>query len=227
MSFTAEHVKRPVRNIACLTSSSAAAPSATAAPLIVAEAGHQSQRRGRKGRWIWSGRREAGADAVKFQTFKADEFVGDPEQTYTYRSQGKDVTESMLAMFRRYELPREDWFAIKAECDRQNIIFPVDAAEPVRPRSPARGRHSRGQGRLGRFHQSAAVPKLCNNWSAAHPLMRHGRHGGSLPFAGRGWRAMRLPDRPFALHFAISDPAARCESAEAGDFTCGVSELGR
>jgi N,N'-diacetyllegionaminate synthase len=67
--------------------------------------------------------REAGADAVKFQTFKASEFVGDPKQTYTYRSQGKDVTESMLAMFRRYELPRDAWFAIKAECDRQEIVF--------------------------------------------------------------------------------------------------------
>ncbi len=29
----------------------------------------------------------------------------------------------MLDMFRRYELPREAWFAIKAECDRQNIMF--------------------------------------------------------------------------------------------------------
>ncbi len=67
--------------------------------------------------------RRAGADAIKFQTFKADEFVGDPGQTYTYRSQGKDVTESMLAMFRRHELPPEAWFAIKAECDRQGVIF--------------------------------------------------------------------------------------------------------
>jgi sialic acid synthase SpsE len=29
----------------------------------------------------------------------------------------------MLAMFRRYELPREVWFAIKSECDRQGIKF--------------------------------------------------------------------------------------------------------
>lgn len=67
--------------------------------------------------------RRAGADAIKFQTFKADEFVGDPGQTYTYRSQGRSVTESMLEMFRRCELPRDAWFALKAECDRQNIIF--------------------------------------------------------------------------------------------------------
>ena len=67
--------------------------------------------------------RDAGADAIKFQTFRAAEVVGDPAQTYSYRSQGKDVTESMLAMFRRCELPRQAWFAIKAESDRQGIMF--------------------------------------------------------------------------------------------------------
>lgn len=67
--------------------------------------------------------RAAGADAIKFQTFRAEEFVGDPSQTYTYRSEGRDITESMLEMFRRYELPREAWFALKAECDRQGILF--------------------------------------------------------------------------------------------------------
>ncbi len=67
--------------------------------------------------------REAGADAVKFQTFKASEFVGDPNQLYTYRSKGEQVTESMLAMFQRYELPLDAWGKIKSECDRQGMIF--------------------------------------------------------------------------------------------------------
>ena len=40
--------------------------------------------------------KEAGADAVKFQTYKAEEIVGDNELTYAYKSQGQDVTESML-----------------------------------------------------------------------------------------------------------------------------------
>ena len=46
-----------------------------------------------------------------------------PDQTFTYTSQGTEVSESMLEMFRRSELPREAWFAIKAECDRQGITF--------------------------------------------------------------------------------------------------------
>lgn len=64
-----------------------------------------------------------GADAVKFQTFKAEEFCGDPEQTFTYQSQGKQVTESMLEMFRRYEFAPESWRAIKAYCHEVGITF--------------------------------------------------------------------------------------------------------
>jgi sialic acid synthase SpsE len=67
--------------------------------------------------------KQAGVDAVKFQTFKANEFVGDQIQQFTYQSQGQQVTESMLAMFKRFELPNDSWARIKAECDRQQIIF--------------------------------------------------------------------------------------------------------
>ena len=65
----------------------------------------------------------AGADAVKFQTFKAEEFCGDPEQTFTYQSQGETVTESMLAMFKRYEFRPENWQAIKTHCEAVGITF--------------------------------------------------------------------------------------------------------
>lgn len=67
--------------------------------------------------------KQSGADAIKFQTFKAEEFVGDPNLTFTYRSQGKEVTESMLEMFRRYEFSREQWFEVKRACDEEEILF--------------------------------------------------------------------------------------------------------
>ncbi|MDP4093178.1 MAG: N-acetylneuraminate synthase family protein [Bacillota bacterium] len=66
---------------------------------------------------------ECGVDAVKFQTFKAEEFVSDPYQTYTYNSQGKSITESMLAMFKRYEFKEQDWIEISEYCRKRNIIF--------------------------------------------------------------------------------------------------------
>lgn len=65
----------------------------------------------------------AGCDAVKFQTFKAAEFVNDSSQMFTYRSQGREVTESMLAMFQRYELPESAWPIIKSECEKVGIQF--------------------------------------------------------------------------------------------------------
>ena len=67
--------------------------------------------------------KSSGADAVKFQTFKAEEFCGDPEQQFTYRSAGKEVTESMLSMFKRMELKSEDWFKIKEYANKSGIEF--------------------------------------------------------------------------------------------------------
>ena len=67
--------------------------------------------------------KEVGADAVKFQTFKAEEFCGDVEQLFTYKSQGQSVTESMLAMFKRYEFPEHYWQEIKNYCNAVGIEF--------------------------------------------------------------------------------------------------------
>jgi len=92
-------------------------------PFIVAEAGINHNGNLDRALAMVRCAREAGADAIKFQTFRADEFVGDPRQMFTYRSQGREVTEPMLDMFRRCELAREEWVAIKQECDRCGILF--------------------------------------------------------------------------------------------------------
>lgn len=46
-----------------------------------------------------------GVDAVKFQTFRAEEFMADRELVYTYESGGGIVQEKMFDMFKRLELP--------------------------------------------------------------------------------------------------------------------------
>jgi N,N'-diacetyllegionaminate synthase len=52
---------------------------------------------------------DSGADCVKFQTFDAEEFINNPDETYEYLSQGKVVRESQLAMFKRLELKRNEF----------------------------------------------------------------------------------------------------------------------
>ena len=67
--------------------------------------------------------KKAGADCVKFQTFKAEEFVSDSNQTYTYKSQGKEIKESMMEMFVRYQFTKEEWIEIVSYCKNKDILF--------------------------------------------------------------------------------------------------------
>ena len=93
------------------------------APFIIAEAGINHNGDLNRALKMVSVAKKAGANAIKFQTFKASEFVSNSELSITYLSQGEEITESQLEMFRRHEFPRDSWFEIKAECDRQNILF--------------------------------------------------------------------------------------------------------
>lgn len=92
-------------------------------PFIVAEAGINHNGDLEKAYDMIKTAKDSGASAVKFQTFKADEFIIDASQTFTYQSQGKSITESMLEMFRRYEFNRDQWKLIKNYCDKIGILF--------------------------------------------------------------------------------------------------------
>ncbi len=65
---------------------------------------------------------EAGVDCVKFQTFSAEEFCNSPEDTYTYKSQGTLVTESMQGMFKRLELSRDKLGGIFEYARKKGLI---------------------------------------------------------------------------------------------------------
>jgi len=62
-------------------------------------------------------------NAIKFQTFNADEFIANVSLTHTYFSQGKKITESQYDMFKRCEFSREEWYQIKEKCDKEDILF--------------------------------------------------------------------------------------------------------
>lgn len=72
----------------------------------------------------------AGADAVKFQTFRAEEFVADPTLAYTYRLQdGTEVTETQLEMFRRLELPAAWHAVLQDRAAARGVAFLSSAAD--------------------------------------------------------------------------------------------------
>jgi N-acetylneuraminate synthase len=65
----------------------------------------------------------AGADAVKFQTFKAEGVVTDDVDlaTYAKKNIGKNLTQ--LQMIKRYELSYDEFKELKKYCDKKGIIF--------------------------------------------------------------------------------------------------------
>lgn len=66
---------------------------------------------------------ECGVDAVKFQVFKAEEFISNMSSNYTYKSEGKIITESMFDMFKRYEFEANEWKEIFEYCKKKRIEF--------------------------------------------------------------------------------------------------------
>ena len=67
--------------------------------------------------------KECGANAVKFQNYKTEDFVLNKEIKYTYLSQGKRMTETQFEMFKRYELSFDQLKELKSYCDQKEIEF--------------------------------------------------------------------------------------------------------
>jgi N,N'-diacetyllegionaminate synthase len=66
---------------------------------------------------------EGGADAVKFQTFKADKLVSKSAPKADYQKKTTDPNETQLQMIRRLELSANDFREIKDMCDKKGILF--------------------------------------------------------------------------------------------------------
>jgi len=66
---------------------------------------------------------EAGADAVKFQTFKADNLVTQTAQQADYQTQNTGVKESQYAMLKRLELTETDHYELLNHCRQNQIEF--------------------------------------------------------------------------------------------------------
>src|SRR3990167_8877662 len=72
----------------------------------------------------------AGADAVKFQTFCAEQLVSQWAPKAAYQKKNTDSNESQFSMLKKLELSFDDHFILKSHCEKNNIAFlstPFDA----------------------------------------------------------------------------------------------------
>ena len=66
---------------------------------------------------------EAGADAIKFQTFSADRLVNPSTPKVAYQNSHTDPSESHYDMIKRLELSRDDHFRLKDACNDVSVEF--------------------------------------------------------------------------------------------------------
>ncbi len=65
----------------------------------------------------------AGADAVKFQTFVAERLAAASAPKADYQDQQDPDSTSQIAMLKRLELTADDYRAVKARAEERNILF--------------------------------------------------------------------------------------------------------
>ena len=66
---------------------------------------------------------DAGADGVKFQNYRTEDFLQDTSLMYEYDSGGETVVESQFQMFKRYELPASALAELCAHCAERDVTF--------------------------------------------------------------------------------------------------------
>jgi N-acetylneuraminate synthase/N,N'-diacetyllegionaminate synthase len=90
---------------------------------IVAEAGVNHNGDVELARQLVDVAAQAGVDAVKFQTFKAERVVSATAAKAAYQLQSTDPGESQLDMLRRLELSLDAQCELQAYCHERGVIF--------------------------------------------------------------------------------------------------------
>jgi len=67
--------------------------------------------------------KECGADAIKFQTFKAEQVISKYAPKAEYQKQTTGEIESQLQMVKKLELSFDDFIVLKEYCDKLGIMF--------------------------------------------------------------------------------------------------------
>src|SRR6185437_11589056 len=90
---------------------------------IIAEAGVNHDGSADDARLLIDAAADAGADCVKFQTFRADALASKSASKAAYQLQTTDAAESQQDMLRRLELPRSAYPSLLAHAKSRGIDF--------------------------------------------------------------------------------------------------------
>lgn len=91
--------------------------------LIIAEAGVNNNGSFDLAKKLVDAAVEAGADVIKFQTFKADLIVTKTTPKAEYQKHGEKDNESYYDLLKSLEMSEKNWRELKHYCDQKGIIF--------------------------------------------------------------------------------------------------------
>lgn len=97
--------------------------------LIIAEAGVNHNGDLGLALQLCNAAKEAGADVVKFQTWKTEKIITREVAQAEYQKENTGVQESQFDMLKRLELSQDDFIKIKQHCDSIGITFASTADE--------------------------------------------------------------------------------------------------
>ena len=98
--------------------------------IIIAEAGVNHNGRLDLALELCDAAKKAGADVVKFQTWKTENIITHSVDQADYQKNNTGTTESQFDMLKKLELSYSDFKVIKQHCDKIGIIFASTADEP-------------------------------------------------------------------------------------------------
>jgi len=184
--------------------------------------------------------KRAGADAVKFQNYKTEDFLTDGTLRYRYISQGMEVEESQFDMFKRCELDDDALKHLKCFCDQNGIIFfstptnesGVDILRDLGVPYLKNGSDFLGHLPLIRYMARTGIPTILSTGMATEGeiaeacesyLTAHGRNlmllvcTSSYPTPPANVHLRRIPElrRRFGVPVGFSDHTAGWEAAVA------------